>query len=452
VAIEQITQDFIDDVRELLEKDKKGLIQNLLIDLHPADVAELIECLSSDERGKVFALVSEKMAGAVVVEVEKSKRQDLLEGLSADKIFGIVGQLESDDAADMIAELPPPMAEGVFHLMEESDAGELREILKYPEDSAGGIMAVEVMSVSEGLTAGQAIEEIRARSSEVGEFYQIFVVDGAGRLVGTIPLHALVLANPAEKVASLTESDVFSVLTGTDQEEVAAVVAKYDLVSVPVVDDFGRLVGRITVDDIVDVIEEEATEDIHRMAGTSEDEVEGESVLRISGLRLPWLVVGLAGGLLSAYVVSRYEVSFKELLVLSFFVPVIAAMAGNVAIQSSAIVIRAMATDELAVGRIWPRLVKEVGVGLINGAVCGLILFAVTSFWQSSSRLGLVVGVSLLAVILVAAALGALIPMLLRRLNVDPALATGPFVTTSNDVIGLVIYLQIATLFLGWMK
>jgi magnesium transporter len=450
--MEQITQDFIDDVKELLDRDQTGLVQNLLIDLHPADTAELIECLSSDEREKVFGLVSDEIAGAVIAEVEPHKRQDLLEALAPDKIFGIVSQLDSDDAADMIAELPPQTAEGVFHLMEESDAGELREILKYPEDSAGGIMAVEVMSVSEGLSARQAIEEIRGRSSDVGEFYQIFVVDGAGRLRGTIPLHTLVLADPNEKVSVLTENDVFSVQTGMDQEEVAALVAKYDLVSVPVVDAFGRLVGRITIDDIVDVIEEEATEDIHRMAGTSEEEVEGESVLRVSGLRLPWLVVGLAGGLLSAYVVSRYEVSIRELLVLSFFVPVIAAMAGNVAIQSSAIVIRALATDELAVGHIWPRMFKEVGVGLINGAVCGLILFAVTSFWQASSRLGIVVGVSLIAVILVAAAMGALVPMLLKRLNVDPALATGPFVTTSNDVIGLVIYLQIATFFLGWMK
>jgi magnesium transporter len=248
------------------------------------------------------------------------------------------------------------------------------------------------------------------------------------------------------------EDDVFSVQTGMDQEEVAALVAKYDLVSVPVVDAFGRLVGRITVDDIVDVIEEEATEDIHRMAGTSEDEVEAESILRISGLRLPWLVVGLAGGLLAAFVISRYEVSLRELLVLSFFVPVIASMAGNVAIQSSAIVIRALATDELAVGHIWPRLRREIGVGLITGGVCALILFAVTSFWQTSSRLGIVVGVSLLSVVLVAAAMGTVVPMVLRKLNVDPALATGPFVTTSNDVIGLMIYLHIATFFLGWMK
>lgn len=450
--MEQITQDFIDDIKELLGREQTGLVANLLIDLHPADTAELIECLSSDERGKVFDLVSDEMAGAVIAEVEPHKRQELLEGLAPERIFGIVHQLESDDAADMIAELPPPVADGVFHLMEESDAGELREILKYPEDSAGGIMAVEVMSVSEGLTAGQAIDEIRARSQEVGEFYQIFVVDGARRLVGSIPLHTLVLADPSERVSALMEDDVFSVQTGMDQEEVASLVAKYDLVSIPVVDAFGRLVGRITVDDIVDVIEEEATEDIHRMAGTSEEEVEGESILRISGLRLPWLVVGLGGGLLSAYVISRYEVSLRELLVLSFFVPVIASMAGNVAIQSSAIVIRALATDELAVGHIWPRMLKEVGVGLINGAVCALILFAVTSFWQSSPRLGVVVGASLLSVVLVAAAMGALVPMVLRRLNVDPALATGPFVTTSNDVIGLLIYMHIATFFLGWMK
>lgn len=450
--MEQITQDFIDDFKDLVDRGQTGLLRNILIDLHPADMAELIERLSSEDQAKVFDLLSDEVAGSVIAEMDPHKRQNLLNGFGPDRIFAIIDELESDDAADMVAELPPDLAERVFRRMNASEAGELREILKYPDDSAGGIMAVEVMSVSEGLTAGQAIEEIRKRSSEVGEFYQIFVVDGAGRLVGTIPLYTLVVADTDEKVAALMENVVFSVKTDMDQEEVAAAVAKYDLVSVPVVDNFGRLVGRITIDDIIDVIEEEATEDIHRMAGTSEDEVGGESIFRISGLRLPWLVVGLGGGLLSAFVLSRYEVSIRELLVLSFFVPVITAMAGNVAIQSSAIVIRALATDELAVGRIWHRLLKEVGVGLINGAVCGLILFAVTSFWRTSARLGVVVGVSLLTAILVAAAMGALVPMIMRRLNVDPALATGPFVTTINDVLGLFIYMHIATLFLGWMK
>ncbi len=451
-AMEQITQDFIDDVRDLLERNQTGLVQNLLIDLHPADTADLLECLSSEERTKVFSLVSDELAGSVMAEVEAHKRQELLEGLNPDKVFGIVSRLDSDDAADIVAQLPPPVAEVVFRRMEESEAGELRKILRYAEDSAGGIMALEVVSVSEGITVGQAIDEVRRQASEVGEFYQIFVVDGVGRLVGTIPLHTLVVSNPSEKVASVLDRDVVAVQTGMDQEEVASLVSKYDLVSVPVVDAFGRLVGRITVDDIVDVIEEEATEDIHRMAGTSGEEVVSESVLKVSGLRLPWLIVGLGGGLLSAFVISRYEVSFRDLLVLSFFVPVIAAMAGNVAIQSSAIVIRALATDELAVGHIWTRLLKEVGVALVNGAVCGVILFAVTSFWQSSSRLGVVVSVSLLAVILVAASMGAMVPMVLRKLKVDPALATGPFVTTSNDVIGLLIYLHIATSFIGWVK
>lgn len=428
------------------------MIQNLVIDLHPADTAELLECLSSDERGKVFDLVSDELAGSVIAEVDTHQRKDLLEGLDPGKVFGIIKQLDSDDAADLVAQLPPDVAEVIFRRLEEPEAGELREILRYPEDSAGGIMAVEVMSVLEGITAGQAIEEVRRRSSEVGEFYQIFVIDGAGRLVGTIPLHSLVVADPDEKVSALMDRDVFSVGTGLDQEEVAALVSKYDLVSVPVVDAFGRLVGRITVDDIVDVIEEEATEDIHRMAGTSRDDVAGGSILRSSGLRLPWLIVGLAGGLTSAYVMSRYEVSFRELLVLSFFVPVIAAMAGNVAIQSSTIVIRALAVDELAVGHIGSRLVKEVGVALVTGAVCAVILFAVTSLWQESPRIGAVMGVSLLVVVIAAAAMGATVPMVLRKLKVDPALATGPFVTTSNDVIGLFIYLQIATFFLEWIS
>jgi len=450
--MEQITQDFIDDVKDLLERDQTGVVQNLLIDLHPADAAELLECLSPDERAKVFELVSDEMAGAVIAEVEKHKRRDLLEGLGPVKIFGIVRQLDSDDAADLLSELPPETAEGVFRLMEESEAGELREILKFPEDSAGGIMAVEVMSVPEGLTVGEALEEVRKRAPEVGEFYQVFVVDGAGRLVGTIPLYTLVVTDPNERVSSVMERDVFSVRTHMDQEQVAALAAKYDLVSVPVVDAFGRLVGRITVDDIVDVIEEEATEDIHRMAGTSGEEVAGESLIRISSLRLPWLTVGLTGSLIAALVMSRYRVSLKELIALTFFVPVIASTAGNVAIQSSTTVIRALATDELAVGGMWSRLVKEVGIALVNGALCGAILFTVTSFWQSSARFGVIVGVSLIAVAMVAASIGTAVPMILKRLNIDPALATGPFVTTSNDVVGLLIYLHIATFFVEWMR
>jgi len=450
--MEQITHDFVDDVRDLLQRERTGLIQNLLIDLHPVDTAELLEDLSPDERRKVFELISDELVGAVVREVEQHKRKDLLDQLAPHRIIPIVSQLNSDDAADVIAELPTSLAEGVFRLMEAEEAVELRKLLEYPDDSAGGIMATEVMSIRQELTAREAIDEIRRRSAEIGEFYQIYVVDDAGRLAGTIPLHTLVAADPDRKVADVVERGVMAVRTDTDQEEVAALVSKYDLVSIAVVDAFGRLVGRITIDDIVDVIEEEATEDIHRMAGTSENEVAEESVVRISGLRLPWLVVGLGGGLLSAYVISRYEVSFKELLVLAFFVPVIAAMAGNVAVQSSAIVIRALATGELEVAEIWKQLVKEVGVALINGAVCGVILFAVTSFWQDSYRLGIVVSVSLAAVVLVASTMGATVPFALKRFNVDPALATGPFVTTSNDVIGLYIYLQIATLCLSWLK
>jgi magnesium transporter len=450
--MEQITQDFINDVRDLLGRDQTRLVQSLVIDLHPADTAELLECLSSEERVKLFDLVSDEVAGAVLAEVEPHHRKDLIEGLDAGRIFGIVKQLESDDAADLVAQLPPEVAEVVFRRMDEPEAEELRKILEYAEDTAGGIMGWEVMSVPDGITAGQAIDEVRRRSSEVGEFYQIFAVDGVGRLVGTIPLHALVVAHPDERVSSLMDRNVFAVQTGMDQEEVAALVSKYDLVSVPVVDAFGRLVGRITIDDVVDVIEEEATEDIHRMAGTSEEEVPGESVLRVSGLRLPWLIVGLTGGMIAAYVLSLYKVSLKELLALSFFVPVVASTAGNVAMQSSTIVIRALATGELAVGRVWSRILREVAVALINGAVCAIILFTVTSFWQSSAKLGAVVGASLVAVVLVAAAIGTAVPMFMKRINVDPALATGPFVTTSNDVVGLLIYLHIATLFLTWLK
>jgi magnesium transporter len=322
--MEQVTQEFINDVRDLLGRDQTRLVQNLLIDLHPADTAELLDLLSSEERIKLFDLVSDEVAGAVIAEVEPHHRKDLLEGLDAGRIFGIVKQLESDDAADLIAQLPPEVAEVVFRRMEEPEAEELRKILEYAEDTAGGIMGWEVMSVRDGVTAGQAIDEVRRRSSEVGEFYQIFAVDGVGRLVGTIPLHALVVADPNERVSALMDRNVIAVQTGMDQEDVAALVSKYDLVSVPVVDAFGRLVGRITIDDVIDVIEEEATEDIHRMAGTSEEEVPGESILRVSGLRLPWLVVGLTGGMVAAYVLSLYKVSLKELLALSFFVPVVA--------------------------------------------------------------------------------------------------------------------------------
>jgi magnesium transporter len=446
----QHPEQLAEHLEALLEARDDAALAGAVEDVPAADVAAAVRHLEDDAAADLLKRLPDEISADVLVELEEA-REDVMEHMTPAEIAEVVEEMDSDDAADVVSELEEAKAGEVVLLLEEEDRREIATLLAYPEDSAGGIMQLEVVSVREDRTVQRAIEKIRMAFHDVeNDFYYVYVVDAVGKLVGRLPLPRLVVSGADERVRDLMERDVQSVTADTDQEDVAHIFRKYDLPSVPVTDREGILLGRITHDDIVDVIHEEAAEDYSRLAGTDEEEFTEDSTLRKAAIRLPWLVTGLLGGVLSAVVLSRYEQHLSAVIALAFFVPVIMAMGGNVAIQSSAVMVRSLATGGTMSKRQAARsLLREVGVSIITGLVCAALIFLTVWVWSGNQRLGLVVGGSMLSVILISTSVGAVVPLTLARMNIDPALATGPFVTTSNDILGIIIYLTLASWVLG---
>ena len=436
---------FLDSIRNMIQQKAYPDLERLLIDPHPADLADLIEHLGSEERLSVFKLLSSDRAGEVLKEISPPVQEGLTQELDDKAIADILNELNSDDATDIISHLPRERAQKIIGLVQPQVSEELRKLLGYKTDTAGGIMALEFVSVNASSTIGEAIETIRKKREELEKLYYVWAVDDFGKLVGVVSIKDLVLEPQDRKIKEIMNPDVISVDVDTDQEEAARIVRQYDLVNIPVVNDQHKLVGRITNDDIIDVIEEETNEDMSLMAGVMDQQIGEASALKISKARLPWLLLGLFGGLLSALVINHFHGSLEKILALSFFIPVIMAMGGNTSTQAATVVIRGLATGEISILHTGKRLLVELWVSLINGLLCGILLGLVVAFWLSDPHLGIGVGASLIAVILFSGSFGALVPLLLRRLNIDPALAAGPFITTSNDILGLVIYLGIIT-------
>ncbi|MFH1143800.1 MAG: magnesium transporter [Candidatus Eisenbacteria bacterium] len=447
------SQEFHDDLRALIATRNEQLLRALLAQLHPADLADVLEHLDEEDRVFVFGLVAPTERPQAVAEMDEGVRERLLGELKTSEIADLVEELDSDDAVDLVQDLSAEVAEQVLTEVSDAESRRVRRLLAYPEDTAGGIMAAEVVAVPERDTVAQAIERLRAAGEAQADIPHLFVVGENGRLRGTLRLRDMLLSDPHRSVGEITQREFWSVPATMDQEEVAELVRKYDLAVVPVVDERGRLIGQITLDDILDVYEEEASEDFARMSGGLTDESPHDSWLSISRNRLPWLFLGLAGGTVSAYVISHFVpgFDFQDALQVAFFIPVITAMGGNVGMQSSAMMVRGLATGEIAEATSRSRLLKEIGVGALNAIVLALVLWAIVSLWLGRWRLAAIVGVSLSCSMTVAAAIGSAVPLALKRLGVDPALATGPFVTTSNDIIGLSIYLGATTLLLGWI-
>lgn len=436
----------IDDLEYLASERDSRMILNILVGNHPADIADIVRNLSQENSQYVFGLLDADTASDVIVELDDVSREKLVSELRHDRLSEIVDEMDSDDATDIVAELPEDVAEKVLDLIDKEDSAEVKELLRHEEDTAGGIMALEFVSVSEDMTVDDAIREIREKAEEVNEIYNVWVVNSPGMLVGVLSLKKLILAKPNARVRNIMDKDVISVPTDMDQEEVANVFRRYGLVSVPVIDQSGKLVGRITVDDVVDVMEEEASEDIQKMAGlTDEEEIRETSALKISMVRLPWLLIAFVGEMFSALVLNHFEASIQKVFIAALFIPLMMAMGGNSGIQAATIVVRAMALGELNPKDTLQRLKKEIRVSLLTGSVCGLLLIGVVTFF-GEPKFGMVLGFVMLLVILNASFVGASVPLVLRRVGVDPAIATGPFITTFNDVFGLFIYLGLVTL------
>lgn len=422
-------------------------------DLHPADIAALMETLDSDDKRELFKVLPARVAADVVVELSDYSTDKVLEGIRPQHLADIVDDMPSDEATDLIADLPDDKAQEVLKRIDLEDSSEVRTLLQYEEDTAGGIMQLELVSAQASQTVDQVIESIRERREEVGELHNVFVVDNHNVLMGLLPLSSMLLAQPDTLVASIMQECPLTVIADEDQESVAHQFRRYDVVSAPVVDEAGRLLGRITSDDVMQVLEEEASEDIARMAGYSaDDEVfYSRNVFKISRLRMPWLLTNMAGGLLTGALLWLFKVQLADALFLLAFIPVIMAMAGNVGVQSSTLMVRGFALGEVDFKNIYRILYKEIRVALVLGLACGVGVGIVANFWHHNPVLGLVVGVSMASAITTAAMLGTLIPTLFRWLNVDPAISSGPVVTTVNDILGILIYFGIATLFYRYL-
>lgn len=448
IKTEIINEKLIEEVTGHIARENSEALEKILDELRPADAADLIEHLPPDERFFIFKLLKLDEAGDVLVEIEPPVQRRILDGLDNRLVSEILQEVDSDEAADIIGKLPDERATEVIETLGEELSEELERLLQYGKDTAGGIMALEFVSILKDATVGDAITTVREKRKEVENLYHVWIVDNLERLVGVVSLKDLVIEAPDRKISEIMNPEVISVDVHKDQEEVAHMFKRYDLVNMPVIDENHRLVGRITYDDIIDVIEEEMDEDLSLMTGVIGQEIAEESALKISKARLPWLIAGVFGGIVAAAVINQFETSLEKVIALSFFFPVIMAMGGNTGTQAATIVVRGMATGDIRLVNIRKRLWVEMKVAFINGIICGILLGLIVGFWLSDYGLGAIVALAGVLIILNSGFTGSAVPFVLKKLNIDPALATGPFVTTSNDILGLLIYLGLVTLFL----
>jgi magnesium transporter len=446
--MDRVRQEDVERLNAILEASDTAALEAFLSELHPADVAEMLPELDDARQIAVIRSLDTERAAEVLTEVDQHSGQALLRLLSARDVVSLISEMTSDDAADIMSTLPPEKTERVEALLPSEDREQLHELMEFDEESAGGIMEIERVAVAESSSIRDAIHMARDWAEEIENLQKIYVVDDGGRLVGVLNVLDLIVNSRSLPVAEVMERNLISVPVDMDQEEVAALFGKYDEFTLPVVDATGKLVGRITVDDIIDVIEEEASEDIAHIAGTTEEELGEPSVFKVSRTRLPWLVTGLLGQIFAAMIMSRFEVSIRTFVVVAFFVPLIVGTAGAIGIQAAVVVVREIALGQLDLARMGKRLFKELQVALLNGVVLGSLLFAAVIAWRGRPDLGALLWTALMIVIFVAAFIGASVPLLFQRWRIDPAIATGPFITVVNDIVGLAIYLSLATAYL----
>jgi len=450
--MEQPRSEDVATVERLVDSgDFEGLERHLQ-PMHPADIADVLEALDPPKQAAVLKHLDNERAAEVLTEIDENSGQALLFLLSDGDVVSLLEEMPSDDAVDMMSAMPPERTARVEALLSAENREQLHELMEFEEDTAGGIMELERIAVRDGATIRDAVELVRAGADEIENLQKIYVVNDDNVLTGCIDVLDLLIHPRSTPIRDAARANPVVVPLDMDQEDVAGLFGKYDEFTLPVVDDEGRLVGRITVDDIIDVIEEEASEDIAHIAGTTEVELGETSPLKISRSRLPWLVVGLAGQLFAALIMSRYEVPLKNWFVLAFFVPLIVGTAGSIGIQAAVVVVRELALGQIDVMRMGQRVGRELLVAFMNGLILGAILFVAVLVWQRDVDLAILLVASLLIVIAVAAFIGASVPLLLERMKIDPAIATGPFITVSNDIIGLAIYLSLATVYLSRLR
>ncbi len=444
----EITKELLETVTSYIEASNDTALISYFEEMHHADIAEILDELSFDEAVYIIKLLDSEKTSEVLMDVDDDVREKILKNLSAKEIAEEVEELDSDDAADIIGELSEERQEAVMSQIEDEEhAKEIEELLAYDDDTAGSLMAKELVKVNENWTVLKCVREMRAQAEEVTRVHSIYVIDNEGKLKGRLSLKDLLIASTKTAISEVYIPKVDYVFANDDLDEVSNKMRKYDLEAIPVVDDEHVLLGRITIDDMVDVIKEEADKDYQLAAGIVEDVEADDSILELTKARLPWLILGLFGGLGSVFIMEGFENAMNKYKELFFFTPLIAAMAGNVGVQSSAIIVQGLANDNVK-GSLWKRLLKEVGLSLINGLVLGVILIAVAPLMGLEANLSYTVSISMLCVIIVASLIGTFVPIILDKRGIDPAIATGPFITTSNDIFGIFLFFMIAKVML----
>jgi len=438
----------LSQLREWIRENREFDILDLFPDLHPADIAELIDHLEEQEKIRLFSLLEVEKASDVILELSDLSKEEILGDLSSKQIAEIIDEMDSDDAADLIAELPEDQARAILEKIEPEESEDLKELLKYEEDTAGGLMQSEMVTVPSDATIRQALQAVVDASEEIGNVYNVFVVDADRKLVGVVPLQKLVASRRNDPVAEAIERSIPSVLVDVDQEEVARMFEKYDLVSLPVVDAESHLLGRITVDDIVDVMEEETSEDLYRIAGLQEDDSILNPPMESVKKRLPWLFLNLFTAFASVIVIGAFEDTLQVMVVLALFMPVVAGLGGNAGSQTLTLVVRGLAIGEVDSTNSWKAVLRQLLVGIVNGVAVGSLVGLIAWYWKGLPILGLVLCLAMILNIFVGTLIGTMIPLGLKWFKADPALGSHIFITAFTDSFGFLSFLGLATLFL----
>ncbi|MFT4594412.1 MAG: magnesium transporter [Bacteroidia bacterium] len=447
----ELTNEFLETLKEDIARLDRDTVSAKVGELYPADIAEILDDVSLQEARFIFRLLDDELSSEVLMELDEDVREKFLASISDDEIAELVDQLDTDDAADIIGELPEGRQEDVLEKVEDDEhTQDITELLAYDENSAGGLMAKELIKVNLNWNLLRCVGEMRKQAEEVDKVFTVYVVDDDDTLLGIVSIKKMLLNTERTLIKDIYKENAIAVTADMSAEDVVQVSEKYDLIVVPVIDEKKRLIGRITVDDIMDVVREETSKDYQMMSGISENIETTDSIWVMSRARLPWLLVAMFGGIAGAMVIGNYEDELKINPEMAFFIPLVVAMGGNVGIQSSALIVQGLANNTLSKDGMIKRITRELAVGLLNGLACTTVLLVYSYVFVESLALSLTIGVSLLAVILFAAAFGTFMPLTLNKMKIDPALATGPFITTSNDIIGLLFYFMIGRMMYGF--
>ncbi len=449
--MKEYTDEYLEHIRKVIQDNDIDQARKELKELHPADIAELYQNLDLEEAEFLYKLLDEDTAADVLMELDEDDRRKLLDAMPAEQIAKQIDHLDTDDAVDLIQQLDEEDRDEILsHIDDVEQAGDIIDLLKYDEDTAGGLMGTEMIVVNENWSMPECIKQMRMQAEDMDEIYYVYVVDDDNKLRGVLPLKKLITHPSVSKIKHVMETDPVSVKVDTPIDDVALDFEKYDLVAMPVVDSIGRLLGRITVDDVMDQVRESTERDYQLASGLSSDVDADDSIFAQTKARIPWLLIGIASGILASLILGTFEAKLEAVTALALFIPIIGGTGGNVGVQASAIVVQSLANGTLEIKEFSKQLGKEVLIGLMNATIISSVVFAYNAVTMPDEfAVTISVAVSLFIVVMFATILGTVVPLTLEKLHINPALATGPFIQISNDIVGLVIYVQVATFFLG---